>query len=338
MGISIQVNNQRNDNISIFGKVAGVSGDKSSGKSFFAGNLTGDPIEQRRKQAQQKAFMLVSDVWENDKKTDEGIQTRRDDFLEQLQSKEEAEKQLAKVNQNMKALQEAYGVEDDSQEQKDLLIWEKYYDSQSGVPHEAMTDDEKKRLGELMQQPKTEYQEAALELNNQAGMWKEQIETANNQMTDDIKDITSIRLERLKTHPMVDAQKDADAIMAAANKEILGMLIAEGKEHLDEIREEEQEKAEEKKEEEKTEEERLERVEEKRAIQEALIEGSKEAVAEARAKARENDADDFEFTDIVRQSADTTASGGVSKSLEDIKNSMKLLEADLKGIQVDEEV
>lgn len=339
MGITILANNRRNENTSMFGAVSGAAQNKGSKKSIFAGNMTTmDPIEQKRQQAQRKAMKIVSDAWANDSKIDDSMQMRRDDFAARLESKEAAEKQLVKVEQNMKDLQEAYGVEDGSEEQKDLLILEKYYDAKAGVPHEDMTDEEKSRLAELLTQPRTEYQKAALELNDQAGMWKKEIQDAKAYMTDDVKDLASIARERLKTHPMVDAQKEKEAVLEAANKEILGMLIDEGKKYLDEKREEEQEKAEEKKEEEKKEEERLEKIEEKQALQEALIEGTKEDVAEALAQARQNEKDDYEITDILQETVDNAVSGGVSKSLEDIRNSMKLLEADLKGIKVDQEV
>lgn len=339
MAISIQVNNQRTENESMFGTVSGVDKNRTGGKSIFVGNLNQiDPIEEKRKQAQQKAFKVVSDAWENDQKIDESIRKRQEDFLEQADAKAEAKTQLAVVEQNMKDLQEAYGVEDDSAEQKDLLILEKYYDTKNGVPHEELTEEESKRLVELFNQPMTEYQKAALELNDQAGMWRKEIENAKSGMEDDIKDIKSIERERLKSHPMVDAQKEADGILAAADKEILGMLVQEGTDHIDDKFEEEQEKAKEREEEEKQEEERQEKIEEKRAIQEALIEGTKEAVQEAVVKARKNDSDDLEMTDMLSKAVEETASDGVGKSLDEIKNSMKLLEADLKGIKVDETV
>ncbi len=271
MAISIQVNNQRTENESMFGSVSGVDKNRTDGKSIFVGNLNQkDPIEEKRKQAQQKAFKVVSDAWANDQKIDESIRKRQEDFSEQADAKAEAKTKLAVAEQNMKDLQEAYGVEDDSAEQKDLLILEKYYDTKNGVPHEALTEEESNRLVELLNQPMTEYQKAALELNDQAGMWRKEIENANSGMEDDIKDIKSIERERLKSHPMVDAQKEA--------------------------------------------------------VQEAVV------------KARNNDSDDLEMNDALTKITEETASDGVGKSLDEIKNSMKLLEADLKGIKVDETV
>ena len=66
--------------------------------------------------------------------------------------------------------------------------------------------------------------------------------------------IDDFKVELLKEHPMVDAQKEADAIMEEAKQTALGMLFEEGKDKIDnDIKENEE--AQEKKEEEKKEEE-----------------------------------------------------------------------------------
>lgn len=57
---------------------------------------------------------------------------------------------------------------------------------------------------------------------------------------------------------MADAQKKAEAVMEAAGKEILGMLIEEGKDHVDEEQEEKKEEVEEKAEEKAEQEEKIE--------------------------------------------------------------------------------
>ena len=69
--------------------------------------------------------------------------------------------------------------------------------------------------------------------------------------------VEDIMVERLKSHGMVDAREEADDIMEAAGKEILGMLVDEAKEKVDEKQEEEKEKAEELAEKKEEEQERL---------------------------------------------------------------------------------
>ena len=55
--------------------------------------------------------------------------------------------------------------------------------------------------------------------------------------------IKNVNLERLKTHPMVDAQKEAKKIEQSESKEVLGMLMEEGKDHVDDQIEKEKEEA-----------------------------------------------------------------------------------------------
>ena len=139
---------------------------------------------------------------------------------------------------------------------------------------------------------------------------------------------------------MVDAQNEAEAIMDAAEKSVVGMIMNDAKDKIDEKAREEQEKAEEKKEEE----EKQEKIEaeraEKKAIQEALAEGSKEAVQEAREQSRQRGNDDLELTDVL--GSDPTQiienAGNVNAALDELKNKMALIDADLKGIKIDESV
>lgn len=116
------------------------------------------------------------------------------------------------------------------------------------------------------------------------------------------------------------------------------MLMQESKDHVDEKQEEDEEKADAAREEQKVREEMQQQIELKRAVQEALIEGTKEAVDRARAKAKEARTPDIDMEKIIDMTAGNSMAEDVGQSLAEIKNSMKLVEADLKGIKVDEEV
>ena len=85
-------------------------------------------------------------------------------------------------------------------------------------------------------------------------------------------------------------------------------------------------------------EELTEELQEKLAIQEAFIEGTKEAIEDVKQKQRRDDAPDLELTEVLELTGTTEATEGAKESLEAIKSSMNLLEADLKGIQVDEQI
>lgn len=340
MGLTIKAFDMGNT-ANVTGKSAENAGAEKTGKSIFAGNLNlaNDPVAKRMQEAREQAWKVVSNAWKNDKAVDDSIQARRDHYAQQEQLKKEASESLAEIHDDEKVLQELYGVPDDSQEQQDLELLKKEQDLKNKVTQTPLPQEELARLEEIHKNPLTEYQTRALELNERAGDYKIQIEDADRQMRDDTADIYSIKLERLKYNPMLEAQEAADAIMGAANEEIKGMLVQDAMDYIDEKLEEAEEKAEEAMEDKEEREEQLDELKLKRAVQEALIEGTKEAVEKAKAIERQTEAPDIEIAemvDIAKGSADITKD--VGKSLDDIKSSMKLLEADLKGIKVDEEV
>ncbi len=279
-------------------------------KSFFAGNsnLANDPIAEKRKEAQEKAWKVVSDAWDADKAIDKSIEDRQNHYNEMLEIVKEAQSHLKDINAQVDTLKEEYGVTEE-------MTFKDWPD---------------------------EYKQRYLELNKQASAFKKEIYDAQKYMKDDIADIKAIAQERLKSDPMLDAQKTADAIEAAANEEIIGMAIQQAKDHIDEKMEEAEEKAEEKAEEEEAKEEKLELQREIRELQKAIAEGTKEAVAEAAAEAEarrhENESLDLPLDELMKLTQMNTETDKAQKTLDEIKYSMNLLEADLKGIEIDEEI
>ena len=309
-------------------------------RQIFGGelNLAKDPVAQRRKEAQQAAWNVVKNAWENDKSVDEQVRARREHCAQMERLSQEAADALAYLNDNKAALKELYGIADDSGEQRDLKLLEKEQDYKNKVTYEPLTMEEQKELEKIHKKPLTEYQARALELNDQAANWKRQMREYDRQMRDDVGDIRGIERERLKHNPMLEAQEAAKEIQKAANEEVIGMLMQESKDHVDEKQEEDEEKADAAREEQKVREEMQQQIELKRAVQEALIEGTKEAVDRARAKAKEARTPDIDMEKIIDMTAGNSMAEDVGQSLAEIKNSMKLVEADLKGIKVDEEV
>lgn len=279
-------------------------------KSFFAGNsnLVDDPIAEKRKEAQEKAWKVVSDAWDADKAIDKSIEDRQNHYNEMVEIVKEAQSHLKDINAQVDTLKEEYGVTEE-------MTFKDWPD---------------------------EYKQRYLELNKQASAFKKEIYDAQKYMKDDIADIKAIAQERLKSDPMLDAQKTADTIEAAANEEIIGMAMEEAKDHIDEKMEEVQEEVEEKAEEEEAKEEKLELQREIRELQKAIAEGTKEAVAEAAAEAEarrhENDTLDLPLDELMKLTQMNTETDKAQKTLDEIKYSMNLLEADLKGIEIDEEI
>ena len=152
--------------------------------------------------------------------------------------------------------------------------------------------------------------------------------------------MTDAEQEKNKNHAMVDAQNEAEAIMDAAEKSVVGIVMSDVKDKIDEKAREEQEKAEEKKEEE----EKQEKIEaeraEKKAIQEALAQGSKDALQEAREQSRQRENDDLDLTDVMGKDPTQRLenAANVNAALDELKNKMALIDADLKGIKIDETI
>ena len=299
---------------------------KKDKSKVFAGdlNLIDDPVTKKRKEAQQKALKVVKDAWDIDRSIDADIQEQRDHYDKMKTLYSEAQDEVLKINDQKKALREQHMVEPDSQEQKDLELLEKRQVCMSGKFNIELTEEEWKRCEEIDKAGLTNYQEQALELNKRS-------------MKEDVAKIKAIRLERLKSDPMVEAEKNADQIMENASKEIIGLLKQEAIDNMDEKQQEAEEKAKDTKEEKKEEEKKLEEQKLERAKQEAMMMQTKEAARKVRAQQKCVEASDVDMGEIVTLARDYRQPENVSQTLNEIKNNMKLLEADLKGIQVDEE-
>ena len=229
---------------------------------------------------------------------------------------EEANKFYKDYKQQMAQAKEDYNIADDSQEQKDLELLQKQYDMSKHGSMEQLTEEEKERLknmGEL-----TEYQQLSMDLYKEADYWKTQIETNNLIINGESGAIRSINIERLKTHGMVDAQKAKESILAAASKEIEGMLVDDAKEALDEKAEEVKEAAEDQKEKKEEEEERIEAAKENKEEREDFVEAVRDNTAELTQQAVESD--------VIMED--------VNEEIKKIMQQEKLLEEDLKGLTV----
>lgn len=321
------------------GKHAG--GAAGNRKNMFVGNTLmaeKDPIEVRRKLAQKKALKIVGDAYANDCSVESGIDEMHSHYDRMSKMRDAASSELKDINARQKALQEEYHVADDSKEQKDLELLKREQDMKNLLPGESLTMEEMRQLEEIHKEPLTEYQSRSLELNNMAGKAKQDMAAAQREMNGVTAAIKSINIERLKADPMRDAQNKAEDILENASKEIQGMMMDEVKDDIDEKTEEMKEEAEEKAEEKKEKDEIIDDRKEAREIEQARIEGTKEAIDEIKAKQKKEDSPEIAIDELLKFASPTDTAKAVSDSLNEIKNSMKLLEADLKGTTVDEEI
>ena len=163
-----------------------------------------------------------------------------------------------------------YNVSPDSQEQKDLELLEKYQDYKNGAAFEPFSKEEISRLKELQNEDRTEYQKRVLKLNDSKGKCSIEAEKLKNQIRGLTEAVFDTKSEQEKSQDMLKADNAADTIIDATEDEIVGALIKEGMENIDEQHEEEKEKAEEAAEEKKENEEHLEKQREERKEQQEV--------------------------------------------------------------------
>lgn len=309
---------------------------------IFAGDLPmhKDSISLRRHEAQRQAMKFVQDAWSTDRKMDQSADEIR--VIQEMQ-REEARKNREQANEladKREGLLEKYDVDPESQEHKDLELLMR---ASSPYDDHSYTEEEEARLAELQEQPLTEYQEHCIALYKDQKIFENRAQQAEDYAGYLQSSLTDMKVERLKFHKMADAQDKAKKVMEQASEEIQGMLIDEAKDHVDETYEEKREEAEEKAEEKEAEEEKIELRKEQKELMEARIEEVREEShdAEEAQKAQEKDArEEAAFLkDMADAGMDVAGSGAsVKAEIKDILNKMKLIEADIKGIEVDEEV
>ena len=289
----------------------------SDRKTIFAGGLKKvlDPIQEKREQAQKQAMKIVGDTWGNDQKLDDDLDNRREKVKECQEKIGAANDELLEIKNRRIQLREEMGIAEDSEEEQDLKLLEKEIDSYKSGSDIRLTKEERERIAQIKAKGLTGYQERSLAMKNGGALYETEINEASREMQGENAAIKSIELERLKKDPMVGAQKAKDEILEQASDQIVGMLMEEAKDKIDEEMEEKKdaaEKAEEKKEEE---EERTEKQDEKKAKEEQLRDQIKAS------------------TELMTKSDELLED--VQKEVKKILDEMKLLEEDLKGAAVD---
>ncbi len=209
------------------------------------------------------------------------------------------ENRMSDLDEQMSNLQKEYN----NIEEKKAKLKEEY----------GITDDSQEGPEEYNEQMKTYAYDQ--------GKLKEEIDISQEEKLEHDSVIKATKKELLKTHPMADAQAVSKEMKLAASKEIAGMLMAEAKDHIDEEMEKQQEEAEKIKEKKEEQEEKLEAAKEKREE----VQEHTENIAEA-AEAVED------MQDPVEQQRK------IQSGIKNLIDNKLLLEEDLKGLDVNEEL
>lgn len=319
---------------------------KKSGTAVFAGdlNMEQDSIFAKKQKAQRQAMKIISDVFQSDLKTDAQQEQRLQNIAKLKQENADSKDKLKDIESMQKDLMEEYGVTEDSQEQKDLEILRKVKNSKDPFAEDTLTDEEQQRYEEMKEQGMTEYQEKIL-------AWDDEAESIKSRMSDNEKNIVKeeeaykdTKMELLKKSPMTGAKEQAEEILEAACKEMIGDLYNEAKEHIDEkteeVKEEQKKKTEEKKEEEKKEAaQEAEKLEQEIMLQRTQ-EPSECRIASLKAKAQSHNlpqesVDDSMALELAEHEDRYT---GMGQEMKELLEKMKLLQEDLKGAAVDDAI
>lgn len=308
---------------------------KEEKKSLFAGDLklgtdTKSRVEQKRDLARKQAAKLVEDAMARYTKGEEAIENMRSakqKEVDKLYENQSIKGDLEKEKQN---LREQYGVEEDSEEQKDLELLEKYQNNILGLESDKFSDDEISRLKELQNKPRTEYQNSVLKVNASMNMLDVEIDHSKQRLQWMTGSITDAELGQLKNRDVDKAKKAAEEIMNAADQEIMGLLIGEGKEHIDEEQEKAEEEAEEKKEKQLEQEERIQKARERlEELVEAREEMIQEEILKEDRKAGQLEADQLLQGKTIQNEVE------FQKNIDRIIKDNHLVNDDLKGIEID---
>ncbi len=294
------------------------TGGLSSGGSVNANelNIRFDPIAAKREEAKKKAMDIIGKAFANESKIDDDLNKRRRHIRELSDENALATKEIKEYEDMRLDLRDRYGIDPDSQEEKDLRLLEKEIDSLRPDSRINLTEDDYKELKRIKEAGLSEYQERSLEIRSYEGPAKETIYQNKLEIQTENAIITAVELERLKSHALLDAQKQAEDILDDASKEIMGMLADEAKEHIDDELEEKIEDSKEKAEEKKELEERIEKVRDDKKEREKISEDILESVAE-----------------MIKTSSELN---DAKQEIKDMMSKMKLIEEDIKGAAVDE--
>ena len=277
-----------------------------------------DPVEEKRRQTRKKAMKIIGDAFKNERRMDDELNGRREKVSSLQKDMDDAGKGIRELEERRNQLREAYEVEPDSLEEQDLRVLEKARKAADPRSKVELSEEEEKQYAEIQKKGLTEYQKYSLELFDQKDKFEKDALQAAKEIKTETRIIRATELERLKTHPMADAEKQAEKVLEEGSKEIIGLLIDETKEQVDEKAEETKEQAKEKAEQEGALKERIDAAKEKREEMKEFVEDILDEVQEI--SAVQND---------------------VSTAQQEVRNmmsKMKMIEEEIKGAAVDENI
>ncbi len=298
------------------------------------------PLSQRQSLAKKQALKVVSDAFGGEKKLDAQMQGIKDEIKRLQDVINEKSADTRNNDAKLKELQEEYGIDSESAENKalDQLAF------RMRSPDNQPSDEELSKLSEYQQ--KALYYVAANQQNSL------DIDHAKAMQMGNVQGYADMKSERTKSQDMLKAQDAAENILEASNADTIAQLTQDPVDHVEEEQKEREEEAretaEKKKEEKKEEAKKL----EKEAMQQEMIENIKENAAGvsqeadtkramARRERAEADSIGAENTQKIVISGDGSiedTQNAVNSEITNILNKLSLLANDVKGSTVDSQI
>ena len=288
-------------------------------KSINASGLADalDPVGAKLGKARQQAMKFIRDALAGELSIDDDMKSRNDHIGELGKTINKTEKAIKDIDSEVSKLREEYGVDPDSQEEKDLQFLVDAERARAKSPDAKLDEKIQERVDQL-KGSLTEYQKRTLPLLLERDVHSDTLREAKTDIRIENMTVRDMSVERLKTDPMGEAWDNADAVMEAAGKEVMGMVVNDAMDHIDEELDKKREEAEKAEEEKEKLEERIDAAKEKKEEQEELTEEILDAVGKMSIK-------DLDMSDPESE-------------INKLMSKLKLIEYDVKGAVVDEEV
>ena len=308
----------------------------------MGGMFNNDSVLFRKQLARKRAMKIINDAWAGDKKINQDLDDIRSDRDRANAEISQYNDQLIEYKDKKAQLREYYDIDNGDYTQEDLDLLKKKRNA-ADTPGITFTQEEQDRLAQLEGSSLAKYVEETEGIDAAIDNYANKLEKAKQEVMAANSQITGIKLERLKYHDMLDAQKKAEEINAAASKEAIGMLAGEAQDHIKENFEEKMEEAKERAEEKEEQEEKLEEKREEREEFEERLEIEREESREAEKNRIEQEKKAREQSDIIEDTMENSGDPNalpsqIKAEIKDMLQKMKLLEEDLKGAEIDDTI
>ena len=209
----------------------------NAGNRLFAGSVVDNfdlQVAGKKEEAMQKARKILGNVFSAEKSVDDDLKERSARISESEQSIAAANKELKALREEQEGLKEQYGITEDSAEYEELQLLKRRRESQKVNSGVVLTKEETEQLAAIDERGMTEYQSRYFEIESFGEPYHKAISEAQDVIKEETAIIRGIKLERLKSNPMVEASKEAETVLESANEEIIGMMMDEVKETMEE--------------------------------------------------------------------------------------------------------